>query len=156
MTAFVLSMIYILSCHYFHIGLYPFISVMRLRFDINEQETWRVWIWLRDTDRVARFVTIVLYSLLYYIQRFLSNFFQIFRKGDAIMQCVETSLMKCDDPTPSNLVHGLLNAMKDGTPCARAAQGWHSGYSVSQTRIQLLVAVLALASVNLSLWWIIK
>jgi len=73
------------------------------------------------------------------------------RKGDAIMQCVETSLMKCDDPTPSNLVHGLLNAMKDGTPCARAAQGWHSGYSVSQTRTQLLMAVLALASVNLSL-----
>merc|ERR1712110_755926 len=34
------------------------------------------------------------------------------RKGDAIMQCVETSLMKCPDPTPSNLVHGLLKAMK--------------------------------------------
>jgi len=73
------------------------------------------------------------------------------RKGDAIMQCVETSLMKCDDPTPSNLVHGLLNAMKDGTPCARAAQGWHSGYEVTQTRTQLLLAVVALASMNLSL-----
>ena len=67
------------------------------------------------------------------------------------MQCVESSLMKCDNPTPSNLVHGLLNAMKDGTPCARADQGWHSGYSVSQTRTQLFMAVLALASVNLSL-----
>jgi len=73
------------------------------------------------------------------------------RKGDAIMQCVETSLMKCDDPTPSNLVHGLLKAMKDGTPCARAAQGWHSGFSENQTRTQLLLAVLAMASVNLSL-----
>eukprot|EP00092_Neocalanus_flemingeri_P008139 GFUD01008779.1.p1 GENE.GFUD01008779.1~~GFUD01008779.1.p1 ORF type:complete len:296 (-),score=89.30 GFUD01008779.1:1195-2082(-) len=73
------------------------------------------------------------------------------RKGDAIMQCVESSLMKCDDPTPSNLVHGLLNAMKDGTPCARAAQGWHSGFSESQTRTQLLLAVIAMASVNLSL-----
>lgn len=48
------------------------------------------------------------------------------RKGDAIMACVETSLMKCPDPTPSNLVHGLLKAMRDGTPCALAAQGWHS------------------------------
>lgn len=42
------------------------------------------------------------------------------------MECVETSLMKCPDPTPSNLVHGLLKAMRDGTPCARAAEGWHS------------------------------
>ena len=75
----------------------------------------------------------------------------IFRKGDAIMQCVETSLMKCEDPTPSNLVHGLLKAMKDGTPCARAAEGWHSGYSETQTRTQLLLAVFAIASVNLSL-----
>jgi len=73
------------------------------------------------------------------------------RKGDAIMQCVETSLMKCEDPTPSNLVHGLLKAMKDGTPCARAAEGWHSGYSETQTRTQLLLAVFAIASVNLSL-----
>jgi hypothetical protein len=24
------------------------------------------------------------------------------------MQCVEQSLMQCPDPTPSNLVHGLL------------------------------------------------
>ena len=67
------------------------------------------------------------------------------------MQCVETSLMKCEDPTPSNLVHGLLKAMKDGTPCARAAEGWHSGYSETQTRTQLLFAVFAIASVNLSL-----
>lgn len=73
------------------------------------------------------------------------------RNGDAIMQCVESSLMKCADPTPSNLVNGLLKAMKDGTPCARAAQGWHSGYSETQTRTQLLVAALAIASVNLSL-----
>ena len=31
-----------------------------------------------------------------------------FRKGDSIIQCVEESLMGCKDPTPSNLVHGLL------------------------------------------------
>ena len=67
---------------------------------------------------------------------------------DAIMQCVETILMKCADP-----VHGLLKAMKDGTPCAPAAQGWHSGFSESQTRTQLLLTVLIMASVNLSLWW---
>jgi len=70
------------------------------------------------------------------------------RKGDAIMQCVETSLMKCPDPTPSNLVHGLLKAMKDGTPCARAAEGWHSGgpsvhsvHSVHRDLLPLLVLI---------------
>jgi len=74
------------------------------------------------------------------------------RKGDAIMQCVETSLMKCDDPTPSNLVNGLLKAMKDGTPCARDAQGWHSGtVSGNQIRTQILVAVIAMANLKISL-----
>jgi len=49
------------------------------------------------------------------------------RKGDSIIQCVEESLMGCKDPTPSNLVHGLLRSMKEETPCARAAEGWRSG-----------------------------
>lgn len=64
------------------------------------------------------------------------------------MQCVETSLMKCPDPTPSNLVHGLLKAMKEGTPCARAAQGWHSGAASTTT---LLLAVLLVTSLPLGL-----
>jgi len=66
------------------------------------------------------------------------------RKGDAIMQCVETSLMKCEDPTPSNLVHGLLKAMKDGTPCGAAAQGWHSGATSTSLAALLLLTPLGL------------
>jgi len=39
-------------------------------------------------------------------------------KGEAIIKCVEDSLLHCQDPTPSNLVHGLLKSMKEVTPCA--------------------------------------
>jgi len=39
-------------------------------------------------------------------------------KGEAIIRCVEDSLLHCNDPTPSNLVHGLLKAVKEVTPCA--------------------------------------
>jgi len=69
------------------------------------------------------------------------------RKGDAIMQCVEKSLMKCPDPTPSNLVHGLLKAMKDGTPCARAAQGWSSG----ATTLNTILVLILVTSINMAL-----
>ena len=71
------------------------------------------------------------------------------RKGDAIMQCVETSLMKCPDPTPSNLVHGLLKAMKAGTPCGAAAQGWHTGGS---DRFRLGIAAILVTVLRFSLW----
>lgn len=40
------------------------------------------------------------------------------RKGDAIIECVEKSLLKCSDPTPSNLLHGLLQSMREVTPCS--------------------------------------
>lgn len=60
------------------------------------------------------------------------------RKGDGIMQCVERSLMQCPDPTPSNLVHGLLRSMREQTPCAGVAQGWHSG-SLSSPLLALLL-----------------
>ena len=70
------------------------------------------------------------------------------RKGDAIMQCVETSLMKCPDPTPSNLVHGLLKAMKAGTPCGAAAQGWHTGGS---DRFRLGIAAILVTVLRFSL-----
>lgn len=43
------------------------------------------------------------------------------RKGDAIMECVEESLLQCPDPSPANLVHGLLRAIKDVTPCTTSA-----------------------------------
>lgn len=55
------------------------------------------------------------------------------RKGDALMKCVEDSLWsgekganKCEDPTPSNLVHGMMQSIRDVTPCGTAAQGFHS------------------------------
>jgi hypothetical protein len=69
------------------------------------------------------------------------------RKGDAIISCVEASLMKCPDPTPSNLVHGLLKAIKEDSPCAaRAAEGWSS----SGQQIPLVAGIL-LAAANF-LW----
>lgn len=67
------------------------------------------------------------------------------RKGDAIMQCVEQSLMQCPDPTPSNLVHGLLRSMREQTPCAGVAQSWHSG------SLSPFLALLLLASCQLFL-----
>merc|ERR1712001_332720 len=70
------------------------------------------------------------------------------RKGDAIMQCVETSLMKCPDPTPSNLVPGLLKAMKEGTPCGAAAQSWHTGGS---DHLRLGITALLVTLLRLSL-----
>lgn len=39
------------------------------------------------------------------------------RKGDAIRHCIETSLLKCDDPTPSNVVNSMLLSMRKATPC---------------------------------------
>lgn len=61
------------------------------------------------------------------------------RKGDAIMQCVEQSLMQCPDPTPSNLVHGLLRSMREQTPCAGMAQSWRSSSSLSPLLALLLL-----------------
>jgi len=43
------------------------------------------------------------------------------RKGDAIISCVEKTLLECGDPTPANLVDGLLHAMKAETPCPSLA-----------------------------------
>jgi len=62
------------------------------------------------------------------------------RKGDAIINCVEESLMQCDDPTPSNLVHGLLRSMKEQTPCASSA--WLT--SSLSPLVSLLVLLLTL------------
>jgi len=65
------------------------------------------------------------------------------RKGDAIMQCVEESLMHCEDPAPSNLVHSLLRSMKEETPCSTAAQGWHSGGGLTP-----LIPILLITSIQ--------
>ena len=39
------------------------------------------------------------------------------RKGEAIRNCVEKSLLSCNDPTPSNVVNSLLLSMRNATPC---------------------------------------
>ena len=39
------------------------------------------------------------------------------RKGASIRHCVEKSLLKCSDPTPSNVVNSLLLSMQKATPC---------------------------------------
>jgi len=39
------------------------------------------------------------------------------RKVDAIIKCVEESLVDCSDPTPSELLSGLLTTMRNATPC---------------------------------------
>ena len=49
------------------------------------------------------------------------DFLNIFRKGDAIIDCVEKTLLNCKDPTPSNLLHGLLQTMREVTPCSVSA-----------------------------------
>jgi len=49
------------------------------------------------------------------------------RKGDAITECVERSLLKCPDPTPANLVQGLLRAVRDSTPCTTSQSLSRSG-----------------------------
>lgn len=66
------------------------------------------------------------------------------RKGDMMMNCVEDSLLGCKDPTPSNLVHGMLQAVRDMTPCGRAAQGWHSaaGHKLSMGGAWLVLIVM--------------
>merc|ERR1719336_421206 len=61
------------------------------------------------------------------------------RKGDAIIDCVEKSLLKCDDPTPSNLLHGLLKSMRDVTPCTTS-----SGFSINISIIYRIVPSLLL------------
>ena len=39
------------------------------------------------------------------------------QRGEAIRVCVENSLLKCKDPTPSNVVNSLLLSMQKATPC---------------------------------------
>jgi len=43
------------------------------------------------------------------------------RKGDAIMSCVEESLLKCPDPTPANLVQALLEDVRAVTTCSTSS-----------------------------------
>jgi len=64
------------------------------------------------------------------------------RKGDAIMMCVEQSLSKCPDPTPANLVQGLLQAMRDVTPCttSQASQKFRPSSTVLAVTVGAMIA----------------
>eukprot|EP00095_Tigriopus_kingsejongensis_P009200 maker-scaffold299_size217019-snap-gene-1.32 protein:Tk09200 transcript:maker-scaffold299_size217019-snap-gene-1.32-mRNA-1 annotation:"27 kda hemolymph" len=48
------------------------------------------------------------------------------RKGEVIRHCVETELLKCDDPTPSNVVNSMMLAMRNATPCRRMSSRYAS------------------------------
>ena len=64
------------------------------------------------------------------------------RKGDAIIRCVEEALLsRCEDPTPSNLLHGLLTAMRTATPCSAVSSSpAPARYSVElQTKVHTKV-----------------
>ena len=62
---------------------------------------------------LAFLVRVYIYIIYYYLH-YLHG-----RKGDAIIRCVEETLLsRCEDPTPSNLLHGLLTAMRTATPCS--------------------------------------
>eukprot|EP00088_Acartia_fossae_P005855 TRINITY_DN12656_c0_g2_i1.p1 TRINITY_DN12656_c0_g2~~TRINITY_DN12656_c0_g2_i1.p1 ORF type:complete len:192 (+),score=51.69 TRINITY_DN12656_c0_g2_i1:1401-1976(+) len=62
-------------------------------------------------------------------------------KGEAIIRCIEDSLLQCEDPTPSNLVHGLLKSMKEVTPCARTANHAAANYGPSLHQIVTLALI---------------
>lgn len=66
------------------------------------------------------------------------------RKGEALRICVENSLLKCKDPTPSNVVNSLLRSMqKAATPCKGLMK---AGYTSQATQLshQLTLAQLTL------------
>jgi len=65
-------------------------------------------------------------------------------KGEAIMRCVEDSLLHCQDPTPSNLVHGLLKSIKDVTPCARTVNHAASIFGSKTLKSSLFLPILAI------------
>lgn len=51
-------------------------------------------------------------------------------RGKALMTCVEESLLDGCDPTPSNMVNSMLEAVRQSSPCGGgAAEGWHSASS---------------------------
>jgi len=60
------------------------------------------------------------------------------RKGDAIISCVEKSLLKCPDPTPANLVQALLEDVRAVTTCSATSPVYRLEW--------LVVAVLVLFS----------
>jgi len=44
------------------------------------------------------------------------------RRGSEMRHCVESELLKCSDPTPSNVINAMFLAMWNSTPCTRIAR----------------------------------
>jgi len=65
------------------------------------------------------------------------------RKGDQLRNCVEEELLKCDDPTPSNVVNAMFIAMWNSTPCKKlmgtttgiSYNGWNKASLSSSTHV---------------------
>jgi len=51
------------------------------------------------------------------------------QRGEAIRVCVENSLLKCKDPTPSNVVNSLLLSMQKATPCKGSSASYTAAAS---------------------------
>ena len=80
------------------------------------------------------------------------NFFYNFRKGEALRKCVENSLLKCKDPTPSNVVNSLLLSMqKAATPCKGLIK---AGYTSKASKSQFTSISLIITLIISLLWWL--
>jgi hypothetical protein len=59
--------------------------------------------------------------------------------------CIEDNLMRCEDPTPSNVINAMLLAMRKATPCQQVSSRWYASAAVttsSTTQAVVLAAVL--------------
>lgn len=88
------------------------------------------------------------------------------RKGEAIRVCVEKSLLKCPDPTPSNVVNSLLLSMQNATPCKGSSASYTAASSapptfkappilskISQLHSSLLVSIMtSITTLYLAKW----
>ena len=62
---------------------------------------------------------LIFFNLFQFNNFFTSNNFLFCRKGDQLRHCVEQELLKCKDPTPSNVVNAMFIAMWNSTPCKK-------------------------------------
>lgn len=73
------------------------------------------------------------------------------RKGEAIRNCVEKSLLSCNDPTPSNVVNSLLLSMRNATPCKSLTASYTAAATApslkTSTQGQILLMTLMLVIV---------
>lgn len=63
-----------------------------------------------------------------------------------VKECMVESLKNCHDPTPANVVEGLINAMIKRTPCYKSSAIVHS-----LSTVVILVAALFLSWLHASI-----